>query len=342
MQQIFSPNPAVSSPPHKRGFRIWMLIFILILGGYIAIAFSRHVVTENMAQTDIDDFPFWKRVVARILPISADRTFEDPDYIMPVQEPDRSDILILGLRGKDDPDGGLLTDSIMLFSFDETTHKTALVSIPRDLSIKITDTKTEKINAALEELGMNGTKKLVSKLTGIYVDNIVVFDFVSFEKIINEIGGIDVRLDQPFQETSQWGSTFYLPAGDNHLDGQTALYYVRSRFSSSDFDRARRQQQVISAIKKKTADIKLLSDPLKVLGLISTLKSDIQTDFNILDINGLLGMAREFSASLDTMKRHVISTDNLLYESRDGGTYVLLPKGDTFEQLKIFFRDILG
>jgi LCP family protein required for cell wall assembly len=291
---------------------------------------------------DRDALPLWERIVARILPISADRTPEDPDYIMPAYEEDRLDVLVMGLRGKDDPDGGLLTDSMMLLSFDKATKKTALVSIPRDLYVKVTDAKKDKINAALEELGMAGTKKLVSKITGLYVDNIVVFDFASFEKIINEIGGIDITLEQPFQETTQWGFTFSLPAGPNHLDGKTALTYVRSRFSSSDFDRARRQQQVILAIKKKIGDTKLLSDPVKVLRLVTALRSDIRTDVDLLDIGGLLRLARELSASADGMERFILSTENLLYESHEKGVYIILPKGDTFAQLKEFFSDILG
>ena len=92
-------------------------------------------------------------------------------------------------------------------------------------------------------------KELVSKITGVYIDKAVILDFFSFEKIIDQVGGIDIVLENPFEEKQQWGYEFSLPAGPNHLDGKNALYYARSRFSSSDFDRSRRQQEVMFALK---------------------------------------------------------------------------------------------
>ncbi len=259
---------------------------------------------------------------------------------MPASEKNRKDILVMGIRGEDDlKDGGLLTDTIMLFSFDTTTQKSSLVSIPRDLYVTITPGRTDKINAAYENLGLNGAKKLLSRITGVSIDNVVVFDFSAFKQIIDEIGGVDVTLEKPFSETMQWGSTFSLPAGPNHLDGQSALYYVRSRYSTSDFDRARRQQQVIFAIKDKIFSLNLASDPGKAVSLMTTIKKNVATDIDLFDIASLVTLAKSVDPA--TIKRSVVSTDNLLMQTTENGAYILLPKTGNLAELKSFFKNIL-
>src|SRR3989344_2515737 len=206
--------------------------------------------------------------VANLFAVSSEKkmTLEnDPDYIMPKPEDNRWDLLVLGIRGEDEIDqevGALLTDTMMLISYDKETQRTSMVSIPRDLYVRIYGEKTDKINSAYEigilrnnELGF--TKKLISRITGVYIDSAIVVDFSSFEKIIEDLGGIDVVLDKPFTEAQQWGYEFSLPAGENHLDGQTPPYYARSRFSLSDFDWAQRQQKIIMAIKDKVLALDL-------------------------------------------------------------------------------------
>lgn len=261
------------------------------------------------------------------------------DYIMPEQEKDRLDILLLGMRGKDDPDGGNLTDTMLLLSYDKKSGKMALTSIPRDLYVYINENIQDKINSAYERLGISGTKRLLSRITGVYIDNVVVIDFSAFQGIVDKLGGVDIFLDKPFEETAQWGYTFSLPAGQNHLDGQNALYYVRSRFSSSDFDRARRQQQVIAAIRKKVIETNFITDPQKALSLLATVKGHLQTDINLLDIKSMLDLAGQLRAHSDSIHHTLLTTDNLLYETKKDGLYILLPKGDSLKLLKEFFSN---
>lgn len=313
--------------------------FLILLFTVIAIASLQWA--KGLASREIDiknDSTLWEKV-AFLFPFSQDRPI-DTDYIMPSAEKNRLDILVLGLRGKDDPDGGLLTDTIMLFSFDRISKKTALVSIPRDLYVKITDDRRDKINTAYEYLGLNGAKKLISKITGVYIDNAIVFDFTSFKQIVDDIGGIDIMLDKPFEETTQWGYVFSLPAGLNHLNGEAALYYVRSRYSSSDFDRARRQQEIIFAIKDRIAQMDILSDTTRALNLMNTIRKNIQTDINILDIKGLIELAQQINGAL--IKNGVLTTLDVLYEDHINGMYVLLPTGDSFAPLKEYFANILN
>src|SRR3989344_2131573 len=180
----------------------------------------------------------------------------DKNFPLPAEEENRWDVLILGIRGTDDPDGGLLSDSIMLFSLDKETGKSSLASIPRDIYVDLPGMATGKINEIYEkgiarQKETDFPKEAFSRLTGVRIDNVIVFDFKAFQEIVDALGGVDVTLKKPFEEKGQWGYSFSLPAGPNHLNGQDALYFVRSRYSTNDFDRSLRQQQVVLAIKNK-------------------------------------------------------------------------------------------
>ncbi|MEK7600615.1 MAG: LCP family protein [Patescibacteria group bacterium] len=274
-------------------------------------------------------------IADHVLPPELVHAIEEDSYVTPDKDA-TLDILLLGMRGKDDPDGGLLTDTILLLRYDTSTKKSALISLPRDLYTRITDTRADKLNAAYEYLGLNGTKKLVSQITGVYIDHAVVFNFTAFQKIVDDLGGITITLATPFEEKQQWGYTFLLPAGENHLNGEQALYYVRSRYSSNDFDRARRQQQVISAIKDKALSLQLLSEPGRIVALMQTIRSHIVTDINVLDMTSLLSLGKSLSGST-TQKRIVLTPENVLQETKSStGSYVLLPRDGNWQIVRDF------
>ena len=262
---------------------------------------------------------------------------------MPAKETDRLDILLLGIRGAEDTEnGGLLSDSIMLFSLHKTTGKISLVSIPRDLYVVLPGMTKGKANEIYEKGiakkdEINFTKNAFSRMTGVYVDNAMVFDFQGFKEIIDAIGGIDVELKQPFEEKNQWGYEFSLPAGKNHLDGETALYFTRSRYSSSDFDRSHRQQEVIFAIKEKVFSLGILGNPLKTSSLISDLGNNIETDFNILDIKSLLDLALGLNSSSEKLETKTISTENILYQTTQNNIFILLPQNDDWNLIRNYF-----
>ena len=333
--------------------------FFLIIGFMIIsyIVFNtalldRKFEVENKTAKEESEFDaVWFKRFANLLFFNQNQAEEiDTNYIMPEKEQNRLDILILGIRGEyDDKDaeaGALLTDTMMVFSHDQLTKKSSLVSIPRDLYVKTGSTKN-KLNAAYEyglyrREGTDYVKKLVSQITGVYIDNVIVADFSSFEKLIDQLGGVDITLAKPFKEEGQWGYAFELPAGENHLDGQTALYYVRSRYSTSDFDRAFRQQQILFAIKDKLTELNALSDPIKTLSVINTLNQNIKTDINIWDVKEIIDLGKEVDTSPAEFKKQVLSTDNLLYQTTGpNGIYILLPNGDNFDQIKQLFQDVL-
>ncbi len=262
---------------------------------------------------------------------------------LPNPESDRFDVLILGIRGEDDiADGGLLTDTMLVLSLDKKTGAASLISIPRDLYINMLGVKG-KINRVYEtglaqNKGLDLTSNIISRISGIYIDKAIVFDLDAFGTIIDQLDGIDITLAAPFTETTQWGYPFSLPAGKNHLNKEQALYYVRSRYSSSDFDRARRQQQVIEAIKTKILSLDLLSNPTTITGLIAAMNGHIKTNFQLWDIKDLITLAKNLS-NIAKVKQYVLTTDNVLYDTKTkNGEYILLTKSGNFDDIKTVFQ----
>ncbi|MDP3793014.1 MAG: LCP family protein [bacterium] len=347
------PDSNQSNTPNKK--RYWGVMFFVLLAMGLIYGSAQLGLGSNEIEISHDDKTVWQKV-ANLFAISAEKQptiDDDPEYEMPKEERNRWDILILGIRGEDDENaeeaGALLSDTIMVLSYDEITKKMSLVSIPRDLYVRIYGTKKDKINSAYEigilrKNSLGFTKKLISRITGVYIDNAIVLDFASFKTVIDDLGGVDVELEKPFTEKQQWGYEFNLPAGQNHLNGQTALYYTRSRFSSSDFDRAQRQQKIILAIKDKILELNLLTDPIKSLSILNSIRKNIETDLNVWDASGLLELSRQFNTE-SVVQRYVITTENLVYESNMqteyGNLYVLLPNGDNLRGIKALFQNIL-
>lgn len=351
-QPDFNYYPKEKRSKKRRQFFLILVFAVLTYTFFNTGLLIKEIEIKNdTAESDSMLDNTWFKKFASLLFFNSNQAEEiDPDYVMPEKEPNRLDVLILGIRGEEAEDaeeaGALLTDTIMIFSHDQLTKKSSLISIPRDLYIKTGSTKN-KINVAYEyglyrKEGTDYVKKLVSQITDVYIDNVIIADFSSFEKLIDQLGGIDITLAKPFKEEGQWGYVFELPAGDNHLNGQNALYYVRSRYSTSDFDRAFRQQQMLFAIKDKLTKLNILSDPIKTLSVINTLSHNIKTDINIWDVKEIIDLGKEVDTSPTMFKKQVLSTDNLLYQTTGPeGAYILLPQGDNFKQIKLLFQEII-
>ena len=270
----------------------------------------------------------------------------------PQPDSDRLNILILGLRGEEDPDGGLLTDSIMLLSLKKSTGQVALISIPRDFYIKMPgENYKEKINFAyalgFEKQGAAGallySKTAVSKVAGLYINYAVAINHEAFREIVDVLGGIDIVLDKPFREDQQFSKEMIidLPAGLNHLDGTATLYFVRSRFTTSDFDRAQRQQQVILAIKDKAFSLGVISNPVKIFQILNSLGKNVRLDLPFSQIKSLIVLADDLNNQKVIHKVFDITPEGLLYTSKtENGAYILLPVNDDFQKIQEAFQKI--
>ncbi|MDD3006123.1 MAG: LCP family protein [Candidatus Pacebacteria bacterium] len=264
---------------------------------------------------------------------------------------DRLNILLLGLRGVDDPNGGLLTDTMMVVSFKPKTNEVALISIPRDLYVSIPDTNTKgKINEVYAH-GMNNgdwkdgleySKQEIEEVTGLDIHYVASVDFLAFKEIIDTLGGVTVYLDKPFVESVPFEEGYIsLPAGKNTLDGQKALLYSRARYSSSDFDRARRQQQVLVAVKDKALNLGILSNPIKLVAILDSAGNHVRTDAELWEIKEMAELFR--NANTGTIKHKVFDTseEGLLNQTHNSvGQYILLPVGGNYDKIYEACRNI--
>ena len=195
------------------------------------------------------------------------------------------------LLGADTSAGGSYrTDVMLLAAFNTKTGKINLFSFPRDLWVTIPGWEDQRLNTAQPHGGYQLLGDTLAYNFGVQVDAYVAFDFEAFIALIDVIDGIDVVVEQPIADplypSMDYGyEPFYLDAGPQHLDGETALKYVRTRHNSDDRERMRRQQQVIAAVREKVGELEL-GPALLRLGpaLWTQLQENIDTDLALDEI----------------------------------------------------------
>jgi len=292
---------------------------------------------------------------------AAKNIFKPDQKIIRGYERGRINILLLGMGGEGHS-GKNLTDTIMLLSVNPQTHQTAFLSIPRDLLVYMKKEKiTTKINAVYA-YGIQNQKKtpaesllplkeIISDITGQEIDYYLALDFEGFEKIIADIGGVDVEVTDDIYDDRYPGpnfsyETFKLSKGFQHLDSQTALKYCRVRhISGGDFGRAARQQQVIASVKNKIFSTKTLLDIPKVEKIINDLGEHLKTDLKFEEIPAFISLAE--SANVYQASNKVLdawSNDSLLASTHVslGGVmaYALIPRSKNYSQIRELSKNI--
>ena len=225
-------------------------------------------------------------------------------------------ILLLGMGGYQN-DAPYLTDSIMSVTIDPTADRVMMASIPRDLTVKMNLQSNpnriwvQKINAAFEVpytniiccvasqyTGPNGggmaAEHEVGKVTGLTYDRYIAIDFVAFRSMVDALGGVDICLstnldDTSYPDYSNGYHPIHFKAGCQHLNGEQALEIARSRDAiepeqASDFGRAKRQQDIMQAIKKKATTVNGFA---KAPALLTALQPNIHTDMSLTDMKAI-------------------------------------------------------
>lgn len=186
---------------------------------------------------------------------------------------------------------GNRTDAIMVVSIDPTTGKSAGFSVPRDVAgfpLPKSGTYAPKVNGLYQYLegkmgdGGKGMKQAVSRAFGIEIDHYALIGFTGVIKLIRNVGGVDVTLAEPYYDPYYWVNNrrrgWALPAGKSHLNADDALIFARSRKGDSDFQRAKRQQQLVMAAVTKVRTRGLAELP-KLLNIArDTVRTDLPLD----------------------------------------------------------------
>jgi LCP family protein required for cell wall assembly len=190
------------------------------------------------------------------------------------------------------------TDSLIVVTVDPLKERIRMLSIPRDLWVYIPGYGHERINTVDflgERMGVNNghadlLRQVIELNLGIPIHYHVRVNFDGFEKIINTLGGVTVQVDCPLEETFRdrrsptgW-SRFAIQPGIHHMDGRTALLYARSRKTTSDFDRARRQQAIMKGVWQGALAADVISDGPR---LYTILKDSVETDLSLQDMLAL-------------------------------------------------------
>jgi len=251
----------------------------------------------------------------------------------PTPSPRFTLLLMGGDRRPDEPANFFRTDVMMLVSLDRTHQQIGVLSIPRDLYVTIPGYQNDRINTAYavgQYSGMGGALAMqtISFNFGIPVDAYVAFDFAAFIALIDVIDGVDVVVEQPiadplYPNMSYGYEPFYLEAGPQHLDGATALKYVRSRHNSDDRERMRRQQQVVAAVRDKIGTLNL-TEALVDFGpaLWVQLRQNIDTD---LTLDEILRLGVEISAVPEENYAYGVLSYPYVYATMIGDQSVLMP-----------------
>ncbi|MFA9405917.1 MAG: LCP family protein [Anaerolineales bacterium] len=226
---------------------------------------------------------------------------------------------------------GHRTDTIMLLSFDLEEETVTLMSIPRDLYIFIPGWRVDRINTADARGGPERVQETMLYNFGIEVDHWARIRFSGFKSAVNMLGGIDVDIGKPMGDECG-GIFWHYGIGTYHMDGFEALCYVRMRKSSGgDFDRLRRQQEVIVAIFNKALSLDGLS---RVPDFFSQFSSLVETDVTLEKVLPLLPLAAKVASDPSKIRRITIdSTMGSLWRVPYSGASVVLPNWEAIEPM---------
>ena len=192
----------------------------------------------------------------------------------------KKNIIVMGVDERSDDVGR--SDTLFVVMFDSKTKAASLLSVPRDTRVRIEGHGWDKINHAYAYGGHKLTQKTVEELLGIKVNNYVMVDFKGFEGLVDAIGGIDIDVEKDMYYHDTWdGFTVDLKKGRQHLNGKTAIQYVRFRDEEGDIGRIRRQQHFLMAVYDKITSADML---LHIPGLAKQLTSMVKTDMPLSDM----------------------------------------------------------
>ncbi len=276
-----------------------------------------------------------------------------------------TNFLVLGLRGEgvDSPD---LTDSIIFFSLNQNTKQVTQIGVPRDLWVPSLQAKINTAYHYGEEASPGAGIKLaetgILETLGQPVNYTIIINFNLFKQVVDLVGGIDINVSPGFEDKeyplpgkenampiSSRYETISFTEGLNHLNGDMALKFVRSRHSvgdeGTDFARSRRQQQVIGALKDKIFNKEFLLNQEKLSKLIKLVQDNLITNLpsSLYPVLARVGLD-QVGKSINTIPLSTTPDNNgvsILYNPpvyKYKGEWVLIPKDNNWKALKQYIQ----
>ena len=252
----------------------------------------------------------------------------------------RINLLLLGIDRRGGTGWAYRTDTIMVVTLDPDSRAAGILSIPRDLQLAIPGIGQDRINTAnvygyLQDNPGGGPALLEATIEadfGIPIDGYLMVDFRAFVEIVDTLGGFDVVVPKSLHDTRYPDprpgdphafKTIRFEPGLQHMDGRRALEYARSRMSTSDFDRAKRQQLVLLAIRERALSLSAIPRwPM----LAVTGADAIKTDMGLEELFALAVFAAQIDMSV--LELVVLEHPLVFSHRRADGAAVQLPKWD--------------
>lgn len=352
-----------SRPPRWLQLFIGFLVMIFFVGGAYSGYLFYATIREIVARTDLPALPVIQLPSIRLPEAAAEEeaagrppqmpempsvsgagelSYEPPPG--PATADDRINVLLLGIDRRGGKGWGYRTDTIIVVTVDPTNQTAGMLSIPRDLQIPIPGNGEDRINTAnvygyshkYPGGGPALLKRTIEVDFGFPIDYYVMVDFNGFEEIIDTLGGIGVNVPKQLHDTKYPDpkpgdpyayKTIHFDVGWQQMDGSRALEYARSRMSTSDFDRARRQQLILVAIREKALGLNLIP---KLPTLAATMMDTVKTDMTLEEMLELARLAPQID--MTNVKQVVIQKPMVYGYRREDGAAVQLPKWDLINQ----------
>ena len=315
------------------GFSLFLIITFVLTGAFFS--YQALLSVEERVIEKEDKTPILQQLKYLVIP---------EDKKIQGEEDDRINFLLLGMGGEGHSSGIYLTDTIMVVSLKPSNHQVSMLSIPRDLVVEIPgEYGYRKINNA-NSIGMvqgyagDGTqltRKIIEEVTGVPIHYYVRLDFAGFRKIVDDLGGIDVEVDNSFVDYQypdyNYGyQTISFEEGWQHLDGEEALQFARSRHGNngegSDFRRSLRQQKIIAAVKDRALSLNTIINPTIISSVINDFGNHLATNIEMWEMVRLVNMTAGINND-DVVNKVIDNSPNspLHSEISDSGAYVLIP-----------------
>ncbi len=252
----------------------------------------------------------------------------------------RLNVLVLGLDRRPEQGDAVRSDVMLLVTVNPAGPQIGMLSIPRDLYVDIPGAGQNRINTAhfwgenqAAGSGPALAAQTVAQNFGVPVDHTLRLDFNGFRAIVDSVGGIEVDVETAIVDdaypTEDYGTIrIEIPAGLQHMDGETALRYARSRHGSSDFDRAHRQQQILSALARRLFEPEVWPD---LPAVYQAVVGNVDTDLGPLDM--LLLAVTLYRTGPDNIERRVIEREMTQAWTTPDGAAVLLPRWELIQPM---------
>jgi len=342
----------------------FLVIFILggLYSGYLFYATVRAIVAEtDLPALPIVQFPSFRpadeaaeeEMEVEPIPELPEMTPVASSLNLSYTPPERAsafsiseeqiNVLLLGIDRRGGKGWGYRTDTIIIVTVDPTTKAVGMMSIPRDLYLNIPGYGENRINVAnvwgytydYPGGGPALIKRTIEHNFGIPIDYYVMVDFDGFKEAVDTLGGIDVNVPRTLHDTMYPDprpgdpyayKTVHFDAGWQHMNGQRALTYARSRMSTSDFDRAKRQQQILIAIRERALSLNMIP---KLPSLFATMGHMVKTDMTLDEMVELAMLAPDID--MENLKQLVLEHPYVKSHKTEEGASVQLPRWDLID-----------